>query len=131
MFALAQVGQFSTGGVGQFYSGANNLEPTFQTTRLGDRDIIRIVGEVDIATAPRLRELIGEASPMNSLIVDLSDCAYADSSVLTVLSQASKTRGDRLIVVVPPDARIRKIFQITGLDRALNIRASLPASQLE
>jgi anti-sigma B factor antagonist len=83
-------------------------------------------GEVDAHTAPALRQAIaGElADPgVTQLVVDLSRTTFLDSSALGVLIGAFKRmreRDGRLDVVEPP-AAVRRIFEITALDRVLSL----------
>lgn len=89
--------------------------------------VVTPFGELDAHTAPGLRAVIQEqlADPeMQYLVVDLSRTTFLDSSVLGVLIGALKRlrgRGGRLVVVQPPLA-IRRIFEITALDRVLELR---------
>ncbi len=92
--------------------------------------IVTPFGEIDAHTAPGLRErLLGQlADPaVRHLVVDLSRTSFLDSSALGVLIGALKRmreRGGRLDVVQPPLA-VRRIFEVTALDRVLDLRDSL------
>jgi anti-anti-sigma factor len=88
---------------------------------------LRVRGDVDIATAPLLEQAIATVPPNTSTIVDLSECPYVDSSAISVLVKAHKRFPDEFCVVVPEDARIRRIFSITSLDTVLHIEASADA----
>jgi hypothetical protein len=59
------------------------------------------------------------------LIVDLSECALIDCSVLSVLIRAHRWLRGNLRVVVPDDAPFRKLFSLTGLVEALGVVAAL------
>jgi len=100
------------------------------------RRVITPYGEVDAHTAPALRQAIADqlADPyVTQLIVDLSRTTFLDSSALGVLIGAFKRmreRDGRLDIVQPPPA-IRRIFEITALDRILPLwesRDQVPAS---
>ncbi len=92
--------------------------------------VVTPVGEIDAHTAPGLREqLIGQLADasLRHLVVDLSRTTFLDSSALGVLIGALKRmreRGGRLDVVQPPLA-VRRIFEVTALDRVLDLRDSL------
>lgn len=88
------------------------------------QDFIYVLGEIDIACSQEFADDIWSRSDSDGLTVDLSTCTYLDSSCLNVLIRAKRLFGDRLQVIVPPDARIRRIFEITGLERHLEIVAS-------
>jgi anti-sigma B factor antagonist len=93
--------------------------------------VIAVIGEIDVATAPQLREslhgVIGEEHP--TVVLDLLAVTFLDSTALGVLVGALKRcreLGGELHVVVS-DPRIVKIFEITGLTKVFPISGSLPA----
>ncbi len=82
---------------------------------------LTVVGEVDMYTAPELRERLAAAIEEGDgpLMVDLSGTTFVDSTALGVLVEASKRlskRGGRL-ALVSDDPNVGKVFEITGLDR--------------
>lgn len=85
----------------------------------GDRAVLTVTGEVDVYTAPTLREhiLTAIAEGVQTVIVDLSAVAFMDSTGLGVLVGALKRlrqSDGRLVVVCNADA-VLKIFAVTGL----------------
>lgn len=91
------------------------------------RDGCRVVaasGEIDAHTAPQLRErihgVLAEAG-VEQLVIDLSGATFLDSSALGVLVGALKRMGARQgrLDVVLPSSHLRRIFEITALDRVL------------
>jgi anti-sigma F factor antagonist len=86
-------------------------------------------GEVDAHSAPALRQAISDQlldAGVTQLVVDLSRTTFLDSSALGVLIGAFKRmreRDGRLDVVQPP-AALRRIFEITALDRILSLYES-------
>lgn len=81
-------------------------------------------GEIDAHTAPRLRERIHEvlAEPgIDHLVIDLSNATFLDSSALGVLVGALKRMRevDGRFDIVLPTSPLRRIFEITALDRVL------------
>lgn len=97
------------------------LAPSFEIERRDDGTVISVHGEVDLASSPELETLIGATDPRALLVLDLSACTYLDSSVLSVFVRAYKARSERLSVVVPPGARIRRLFALTKLDEVLTV----------
>jgi anti-sigma B factor antagonist len=80
---------------------------------------VAVRGEVDMATAPQLRESLYDAVDRSAgpVIVDLLAVTFIDSTALGVLIGAlerSKARDAELRVVLN-EARLVKIFEITGL----------------
>jgi anti-sigma B factor antagonist len=84
-----------------------------------ERYLVAVAGDLDLHTAPELREVLGRAidEGRNRLVVDLTETSYMDSSGLTALVVAHKRvrkRGGQL-VVVNVDPSIGRTFEITGL----------------
>jgi anti-sigma B factor antagonist len=86
--------------------------------------VIYLTGEVDLYTAPKLKEELinlieGGAS---SLVVDMTETSFIDSTTLGVLISGLKRLGTTgKLALVITDRNIRKVFEITGLDRVFSI----------
>lgn len=97
-------------------------------SRSGDVAVVTVEGDADLHSAPELREaltdLIDEGA--DRVIVDLSRATFVDSMTLGVLLGSTKRlrlKGGGLDVVVP-GPEIRRIFEITMLDRVFDLHAS-------
>jgi anti-sigma B factor antagonist len=83
-------------------------------------------GELDLATAPELEQLLIERiDASEDVVVDLRGLEFMDSSGIRVLvaahTRAGRT-GTRVLIVRPePDSAVAKIVEVAGLDRELNI----------
>lgn len=90
--------------------------------------LITVAGEVDIATAPALRErLAGPAASGKPIIVDLDAVSFIDASGLGVLASAAScvaAHGASLHLVCARD-RVRRLFSITGMDRYMPIARTM------
>ena len=90
--------------------------------------VIKLEGEVDVYTAPQLKQQIINMLDNNiiHIIVDLTDVEYLDSTALGVLIGGLKRLRERdgSLDLVCPNPRIRRIFEITGLDRIFDIHQS-------
>jgi len=85
-----------------------------------ERHLVAVRGDLDLHTAPELREVLGNAidAGRSRIIVDLTETSYMDSSGLTALVVAHKRvreLGGQL-VVVNVDPSIGRTFEITGLN---------------
>lgn len=95
----------------------------------GRWSVLAVTGEVDVATAPRLREQLVElvGSGKNHIVVDLEGVEFLDSTGLGVLVGALKrvrtSDGDLALVCTEP--RILKVFEITGLTKVFTIHRSV------
>lgn len=94
--------------------------------------VIAVSGEIDVATAPQLRECLHRviAQGDSTIDLDLLGVTFLDSTALGVLVGALKrcreVGGDLHLVVADP--RIVKIFEITGLTNVFTIAHSLQAA---
>jgi anti-sigma B factor antagonist len=100
-----------------------------------DLSVIEVVGELDVYSAPQLRDVLLEATsrPAPLVIVDLSGLRFMDSSGLGVLVagwKRARDRGGRLGVAALP-TRVARVFRTTGLDRALPVFATVAAAEAE
>ena len=96
---------------------------------LGDaRHVVGIRGEIDLFTAPELKQRLVEAieAGARELIVDLTETTFLDSTALGVLIGAVKRlrSDDGRLAIVNVDANIAKTFEITGLDQIFTIADS-------
>src|SRR5829696_5411669 len=87
--------------------------------------VLAVSGELDLATAPAVRERLGAAvdSGVTRIVVDLRDVTFMDSIGLAAVVHArSRLLADgRLALVVAPGSYAELVLEITGLPRALAI----------
>jgi len=94
----------------------------------GDWDLVEVFGDVDLAAAPRLRaEVLARfAAGRRRVVLDLRQVDFLDSTGLgTVVALRKRARtldGELEVVVDTP--RVRRVFEITDLDRAFRLYAS-------
>jgi anti-sigma B factor antagonist len=102
------------------------MEFKLATADLGDGVFtVSVAGEVDLATAPELKEALAEIAGAGAtgVLVDLSNATFIDSTTLGVLMGAVRRirpAGGELVIACH-DPNIRKIFEITLLDRVFRI----------
>jgi anti-sigma B factor antagonist len=94
--------------------------------------VVRVSGDVDVATAPRVRErLIALVSDGRSrMVLDLDEVDFLDSTglgvIVSVLKRVRSAGGDLRLVCNRPS--IRKLFEITALDRTMPLSESAEAA---
>ncbi len=96
-------------------------------------ELIEVGGEVDVYTAPKLREAIVAAVDRghHRLIIDVQKVDFLDSTGLGVLVGALKrVRADGgSLDIVCTQERILKIFEITGLDKVFGLHETVDAAR--
>jgi anti-sigma B factor antagonist len=87
--------------------------------------IVRPVGELDLATAPKLGDVLG-AIVSGDVVVDLSGLSFIDSTGFSVLICAHKLvrASGHQMTVRAPGRRIQAALEIMGLDNVLTIEPS-------
>lgn len=99
---------------------------------VADRDgctVVSVKGEVDLATAPSLKNRLLElvADGVTEIVVDLSDTDFLDSTGLgAVVAAYKRVRAhDGHLRLVATSARVKRVFEITNLDRVVPICATI------
>jgi anti-sigma B factor antagonist len=95
--------------------------------------VVTPVGELDAYTAPELREQLhgfAQDESVDLLVIDLGRVTFLDSSALGVLVGALRRmrERDRALRLVEPRPAVRRIFEITLLDRAFTFSANVEAA---
>jgi anti-sigma B factor antagonist len=108
------------------------MELSMATRAADGYAVLEVAGEIDVYTAPQLRERLIALVEGGSrqVIVDLSRVEFLDSTGLGVLVGALKRLrvvGGELLLVCAQE-RLLKIFRITGLDRVFALYDSLESA---
>ncbi|HET9692048.1 MAG TPA: STAS domain-containing protein [Acidimicrobiales bacterium] len=94
--------------------------------------VLAVKGEVDVYTAPRLREKLVElvSQGKHQIVVDLEAVEFLDSTGLGVLVGGLKRlrSHDGDLSLVCTHSRILKVFEITGLTKVFSIYESVDAA---
>lgn len=97
--------------------------------------VVAVRGDADLHTAHELRASITDAidGGASRLVVDLAKATFIDSMTLGVLLGAVKRLRPvgGSVSVVCTDANIRRIFEITLLDRVFSLHESREAALME
>ena len=108
--------------------------PPFQVEPMtaGDCAVLRVTGEIDVYTAPELRQQVIKLAESGALhvVADLHSVDFLDSSGLGVLVGGLKRvrAHDGAIDLVCTQGRILRIFRITGLSNVFSIYDSVEAA---
>lgn len=87
------------------------IEPTFEVVRQGRWVVMRVSGEIDMATAPKLRQQVQNvtASRPDGLVLDLDGVDFIDSTGLGVLR------------IVCSQTHLNELFELTRLDAVFDL----------
>ena len=104
------------------------MDLTLTTREAGGRTVVAVGGEIDVYTAPKLRDTITDlvASGAYHLVIDMEGVEFLDSTGLGVLvGGLKKVRAhDGSLQLVCNQDRLLKIFRITGLAKVFTIHPS-------
>jgi anti-sigma B factor antagonist len=105
---------------------ASTFTPFDVQTVAGDRAFeLRLVGELDIGTAGRLRQALCSAHDLApaTVVVDLSALTFIDSTGLheLVVAQKRQRAAGGEVVLQAPSPQTRRVLEIVGLDQLFTI----------
>jgi anti-sigma B factor antagonist len=109
--------------------GDNRLreQPVLGVDAVGDSRVVRLGGELDLYNAEQVRSALATVIDGNPerLVVDLSEVEFMDSTALSVLIEARRrVTGAQFRLAAPQDGT-RRTLEVSGLDRHLNVHASV------
>jgi anti-sigma B factor antagonist len=103
--------------------------------RTGESITVTLAGELDLATAPFLRQILSDAENESGpeVILDLRDLKFIDSVGLSVVISVHKrmAKAGRSLVIAHPADRVRKLFVVTGVSMFLNVRPAFEPTESE
>lgn len=105
------------------------MDLTLTEREVPPHHIIGVSGEIDVYTAPKLREVVVAAieAGHTNLVIDIEDVAFLDSTGLGVLVGALKRvrAEDGTLDIICTSDRLLRIFEITGLHKVFGLHASI------
>ena len=95
--------------------------------------VVAVQGELDLSTAPELEGPLQEAvaAADASVVIDLAECSFIDSTGIALIVRAWKQLGDgangdgahRVVVCACTD-QVRRVLEITGLETSIPMHDS-------
>ncbi len=103
-----------------------------QVQAQGDWTVVRVSGDIDMTTAPRLREQVVQVvvDGQPHVVMDLQSVDFIDSTglgVLVGLLKRTRSQGGDLRLVSTRSS-LRKVLELTALDRALPLSDDVDAA---
>jgi anti-sigma B factor antagonist len=96
--------------------------------------VVSLAGEHDLYTAPKVQEALRGviAAGARTTVVDLTETTFLDSTMLHVLLIARNELRDRgRNLLVTNDASVKRVFEISGIDRFFDFFPSRRAAEEE
>jgi anti-sigma B factor antagonist len=91
--------------------------------------VVRLAGEMDLASSPRLRETLLRLLNRTdlSVVIDLSALDFIDSTGLSALIAGARraTALGRDYALAAPQPRIRKVFDVTGIGQVIPVHDAI------
>lgn len=83
--------------------------------------VVRVTGEIDIATADTVRAAVATAMEhgLTRLVIDMAGVSFMDSSGIAVLLEAAQ--GTDAVLIRRPSNAVRRVIETTGLTEVLPI----------
>jgi anti-sigma B factor antagonist len=103
-----------------------------EVSELAGWTVVTVYGELDVATAPELRERLIELvnQGRTRLVLVLDGIDFLDSTglgtIVSALKRVRTHRGDLRLVCT--ETRITRLFEITGLDKAVPLLPTIDAA---
>jgi len=91
----------------------------------GDGFVMKLMGEIDVYTAPKLKQEILPLTekPGNKVKIDLKNTSYLDSTGLGVFISAYKSsqKNNSQLELIHVRDRVLRLFKVTGLHEIMKI----------
>jgi anti-anti-sigma factor len=84
--------------------------------------VLKVSGELDAVTAPKLSAELAAKSSSRGLVIDLSGLTFVDSSGIHVLARTCAEHGTP---VVCPNGIIRRLLDIVSFSKVARLYANL------
>lgn len=92
-----------------------------------EASVVRVTGELDLATTPTFEQAVEGATGGRRLVIDLTDCTFLDSAAvraLIVAARAHEAAGGSVSIVAQQPGILR-VLQIAAVDKAFPVRPTL------
>lgn len=98
---------------------------TIDIKKEGKKHIVKLRGEIDVFTAPTLREKLIPLTEEtgNDIKIDLEEISYLDSTGLGAFIQAYKSskQHNSELEIIHVKKRVFRLFQVTGLNDIMEV----------
>jgi anti-sigma B factor antagonist len=95
---------------------------------IGGARVVRVSGELDIDTHEKFADQLVREAEQGAVVVDLTACEFIDSTGIRALLLGIRAAGGEdvaRIAIAGPNQQVRRILEMTGLDTAVPVHASV------
>jgi anti-anti-sigma factor len=97
-----------------------------------DSAIISLRGEHDLDTRPLIESALAAVSSRAYVVLDLSACTFADTTVISSMTRAVRTKqaanGELVLVAPAPRTPALRALELMGIDQILTFHACRDAA---
>jgi anti-anti-sigma factor len=94
--------------------------------------VVTLRGEHDLSTRPVLAQALQLAAAHSNVVVDLSECAFIDSTAINEFIKSSRhvqASGERFMLVIPPEqAHVARVARMVQLAEIFEVHESKDAA---
>lgn len=98
----------------------------------GGAVVVRVEGELDLATSDSFEDALGASDPGGRIVIDLRECTFIDSSAVRLLVEAARAaqESEGKVSLVTRDPGILRVLEIAGVDTMLPVHDSVEAATI-
>ena len=101
---------------------------SFEHVIAGSDHLVKVCGELDVYTAPRLTAALKNISSADRIVVDLTKCRYLGGSAVSALVRARRTSRIPISLVLDERSMLRRILRITNVDGLFALFSTVEAA---
>lgn len=91
--------------------------------RLDDCVVVRVEGELDMASASELEDAVSRVTSSPHVVIDLGSCTFLDSTGMHVITETMR-KAPRMSVVAT-DPGVLRVLGIAAVDTMVAVHASV------
>ena len=91
--------------------------------RRDDCVVVRVEGELDMASASEFEEAISRVTSASHVVIDLGSCTFLDSTGMRVITETM--RQSPRVSVVATDPGVLRVLEITAVDTMVSVHPSV------
>ena len=107
-------------------ASAGDFEITTELLPSGSA-LVRVNGELDLATTPQLEDALSSSLARGALVVDLTLCTFLETTAIRILVRTARSVGDGMSLVAS-DPSILRVLELARVDTLVPLHSTLEAA---